>query len=146
MPNSARLLAITILTFLFVVPAAQAACEDQVLEQPFAAYGDHAYYTLVSDGTVELSAGESFTTPPVCVSLAHPTMRFFQRGGLVRVEVVAGGLTLPVGLSLGGATWGPSPPLLVVGNLIDDEVSFRFTSLLGSAAIGDVWVDPYKKG
>jgi hypothetical protein len=146
-----------ILAFLVLAPAAHAACDDQVLEQPFAPWGDHANYALVTDRDVHLRAGESATTPPVCVSLMHPTMRFFLRndGGLLgalKVDVITSdGLTLPIGLLpglLGDDHWAPSPPLLVVGNLLDDEVSFRFTAIgLGGAwTIGDVWVDPYKKG
>jgi hypothetical protein len=105
---------------------------------------------------LRLRAGDSATTPPICVSLAHPTMRFFlrNRGGLLgalKVDVVTrGGLTLPVGVVPGllGDDWAPSPPLLVVGNLLDDEVAFRFTAigLGGTWTIDDVYVDPYKKG
>ena len=93
----------------------------------------------------------------MCVTLAHPTMRFFLRngGGLLgtlKVDVVmSNGLTLPVGVItglLGDSDWDPSPPLLVVGNLLDDEVAFRFTAtgLGGTWTIDDVYVDPYKKG
>jgi hypothetical protein len=106
---------------------------------------------------LRLRAGDSATTPPICVSLAHPTMRFFLRngGGLLgalKVDVVmSNGLTLPVGVItglLGDADWDPSSPLLVVGNLLDDEVAFRFTAigLGGTWTIDDVYVDPYKKG
>jgi hypothetical protein len=106
---------------------------------------------------LRLRAGESATTPPMCVTLGHPTMRFFlrNRGGLLgtlTVEVVmSNGLSLPIGLIpglLGDSDWNPSAPLLVVGNLLDDEVSFRFTAggLGGSYVIDDVYVDPYKKG
>ena len=106
---------------------------------------------------LRLRSGDSATTPPLCVSLLHPTMRFFVRngGGLLgtlTVEVVThGGLTLPVGIIpglLGGNDWAPSAPLPVLANLIDDEVAFRFTAggLGGTWTIDDVYVDPYKKG
>lgn len=106
---------------------------------------------------LRLRTGDSATTPPICVTLAHPTMRFFLRngGGLLgtlKVDVVmSNGLTLPVGVItglLGDSDWDPSPPLLVVGNLLDDEVAFRFTAigLGGTWTIDDVYVDPYKKG
>jgi hypothetical protein len=106
---------------------------------------------------LRLRSGDSATTPPMCVTPAHPTMRFFLRngGGLLgtlKVDVVmSNGLTLPVGVIpglLGDADWDPSPPLLVVGNLLDDEVAFRFTAigLGGTWTIDDVYVDPYKKG
>jgi hypothetical protein len=106
---------------------------------------------------LRLSAGDSATTPPMCVSLEHPTMRFFLRNGggplgALEVDVVmSNGLTLPVGVVpglLGDDAWTPSPTLPVVGNLLDDEVSFRFTAIGigGSYVIDDVYVDPYKKG
>jgi hypothetical protein len=106
---------------------------------------------------LRLGAGDSATTPPMCVSLQHPTMRFFlrNRGGLLgtlKVDVVmSNGLTLPIGVIpglLGDDDWNPSPTLLVLGNLLDDEVSFRFSAigLGGSYVIDDVYVDPYKKG
>jgi hypothetical protein len=106
---------------------------------------------------LRLRPGDSATTPPLCVTLAHPTMRFFLRngGGLLgslKVDVVMrNGLRLPVGVIpglLGDADWDPSSPLLVVGNLLDDEVSFRFTAIGigGTWTIDDVYVDPYKKG
>jgi hypothetical protein len=106
---------------------------------------------------LRLRGGDSATTPPVCVSLAHPTMRFFVRdaGGILgslEVEVVlSNGLALPVGAVLGllqGDDWAPAAPQLVVGNLLDDEVRFRFRAVgLGSDwVIDDVYVDPYKKG
>jgi hypothetical protein len=97
---------------------------------------------------LRLRAGDSARTPPMCVTLLHPTMRFFVRGGgLLQVEVVTGdGLNLPIGIVLGHDEWAPSPPLPVVGNLLDDEVSFRFAPILGTWTIDDVYVDPYKKG
>ena len=58
---------------------------------------------------LRLRAGDSATTPPICVSLAHPTMRFFlrNRGGLLgalTVEVVtSNGLALPIGVIPGPA-------------------------------------------
>ncbi len=107
-------------------------------------------------GAVRLRDGDSATTPPVCVSLLHPTMRFFARDtgsalGVLTVEVVLeDGVALPVGAVLGllHGGWAPSPVLPVVANLIDDEVAFRFTATgLGSSwVVDDVYVDPYGKG
>lgn len=110
-----------------------------------------------TSGALRLRAGDRATTPPLCVSLLHPTMRFFVRngGGLLgtlTVEVVThGGLTLPVGVVpglLGADEWAPSAPLPVLANLVDDEVAFRFTAggAGGTWTIDDVYVDPYKKG
>jgi hypothetical protein len=97
---------------------------------------------------LRLRDGDAATTPPLCVTPEHPTMRFFVRGdGLLRVQVVTGeGLTLTTGVVFGDEEWAPSPVLPVVGNLLDDEVSFRFTPIVGTVTIDDVYVDPYKKG
>lgn len=120
---------------------------------------DNEPWNVHGSGTpraLRLRAGDSATTPPICVTLAHPTMRFFLRnhGGLLgslTVEVVtSSGLVLPVGIVpglIGDDDWNPSAPLAVVGNLVDGEVSFRFTADgRGSYVIDDVYVDPYKKG
>ena len=101
-----------------------------------------------TEAAVRLRAGDRATTPPLCVSPLHPTMRFFVRGsGLLQVDVITGdGLTLPIGVVLGDGEWAPSPSLPVVANLLDDEASFRFKPILGAFTIDDVYVDPYKKG
>jgi hypothetical protein len=91
-------------------PSAQAgllSCMDDV-EYPFAAWGDHAKYTLAPNGSLELGstgwsftggarvvgennslrpgansihlpAGSSATSPAACVKLADPASRFFLR-------------------------------------------------------------------
>jgi hypothetical protein len=106
---------------------------------------------------LRLDSGDSAITPPMCVSLFHPTLRFFVRNGggdrgSLSVEVVLGdGSALPVGVVDGpvpGEEWAPSPPMPVVANLVEDEAAFRFTATGpdGSWVIDDVYVDPYKKG
>jgi len=106
---------------------------------------------------LRLSGGDSATTPPICVTLLHPTMRFFARSaggalGTMTVEVLYGdGQSLPVGVLVGllqGDEWTPSAPLAVVANLLADEVRFRFTAVGADSAwvIDDVYVDPYGKG
>ena len=108
--------------------------------------------------SLALPAGASATTPPVCVGVNDPTLRFFTRrsSGLlstlsvsVDVQTSLGvWVTLPLGADLGGA-WHPSAPMLVVANLLpllpNDQtaVRFRFAPLLaGSWQIDDVYVDP----
>jgi hypothetical protein len=108
--------------------------------------------------SLDLPAGATATTPPVCVGLNEPTMRFFTRknSGLlstmtVSVEVQTSlGLwvTLPIGVDLGGA-WHPSLPMLVVANLLpllppdQTAVKFKFQPILGGDwQIDDVYVDP----
>jgi hypothetical protein len=106
-----------------------------------------------------LPAGSSAVTPPVCVGLNEPTLRYFAKknNGLlstllvqVQVQLELGGLwvTLPVGVDLGGS-WHPSLPHLVVANLLPllppdmTAVRFKFSPLLGGNwQIDDVYVDP----
>lgn len=104
-----------------------------------------------------LPSGSSATSPPLCVTLLHPTLRFFAMNSgsplaALRVEAITTVLgvkaTTPVGLVLGGS-WQPTLPLPLLTNLaspVAGTVQFRFTPL-GSASgfrIDDVYVDPYK--
>ncbi len=106
-----------------------------------------------------LPAGATATTPPVCVGLNEPTMRYFapKNKGLlstmtvsVQVQLELGGLwvTLPIGVDLGGK-WHPSLPNLVLANLLPllppdmTAVRFKFAPILGGEwQIDDVYVDP----
>ena len=105
-----------------------------------------------------LPAGSSATTPPVCVGLAEPTMRFFAKKnkGLLSTMAVSVWvktslgieLPLPIGLVLGNGQWKPSAPMLIIANLLPlfpgdrTPVAFTFTPLLGEWQIDDVYVDP----
>ena len=114
------------------------------------------------NGSLLLPAGSSVTTPPVCVGLSEPTLRFFARknSGLlstmtvwVMVQTSVGmWVTLPIGADLGGA-WHPSLPMLVVANLLpllppdQTAVKFRFAPILGGSwQVDDVYVDPMRHG
>jgi hypothetical protein len=105
-----------------------------------------------------LPAGSSATSPPVCVGLNEPTLRYFARknSGLlstltvsVQVQLQLGvWVTLPIGVDLGG-NWHPSLPSLVVANLLPlfppdmTAVRFKFAPLLGGSwQIDDIYVDP----
>jgi hypothetical protein len=94
-------------------------------------------------------AGASAVSAPACVTLAHPTLRFFARGtGVMTVTAITeDGLELPVGAVVGTGGWAPTLPLPVVLNLLgEQDVRFRFASGLGSFLIDDVYIDPYSKG
>ena len=100
------------------------------------------------DQSLLLPAGSSAVSPPVCVGLNEPTLRYFAKknSGLlstltvsVQVQLQLGvWVTLPIGVDLGGA-WHPSLPTLVVANLLPllpgslTPVAFRFTPV-GAAA------------
>jgi hypothetical protein len=178
------LVALLALTFVCTAPAlARADCDAQSLDRTFLPWLDAAWYEAAPDGGLEaggagwalaggaaisegnnpylpgasslsLPAGASATTPPVCVDVAHPTIRFFGRGGSLLNPLVVSVLftdplglehELPVGLMLGTNSWTPSPVLAVVGNLLSSQVRFRLRST-GSWRIDDVFVDPYSKG
>jgi hypothetical protein len=103
-----------------------------------------------------LPAGASAQSPPVCVDASHPTFRFFARNNsllaAVAVQVVYPTLLGPVALPLGAAalssTWRPTLPMLtgsLAGALLNGgttQLSLRFTALLGTSQIDDVFVDP----
>ena len=112
------------------------------------------------DRSLLLPAGSSATSPPVCVGLNEPTLRYFARknSGLlstltvsVQVQLELGvWVTLPIGVDFGGA-WHPSLPSLVVANLLpllpNDKtaVQFQFTPVLGGSwLLDDVYVDPMR--
>lgn len=176
-----------------VVPDA-GACADAPLRPVFAPWLDPANYVLAPDGGFEdgaagwrlsgsrvvgenepwhvraagdaraLAVEGSATTPPVCVGIEHPTIRFFARStgsplGVLRAEVLVRttlGLTaaLPIGaVTAVGGGWAPTLPMPVVANLLPllpgerTLVAFRFTAAgLGSAwVMDDLHVDPYSK-
>ena len=112
-----------------------------------------------SDRTsLSLPARSSATSPPMCITLLHPTLRFFAVNSgaptsVLEVDAIvklAGiRLTLPVGLLLAGSDWQPTLPLPFLTNLlapVSSTVSFRFTPLGTSSGwrIDDVYLDPYK--
>jgi hypothetical protein len=118
--------------------------------------------------SLQIPSGGSATSPPMCVPLILPVVRFMATGGsllsTLKVEAVwrdtAGRQKsielLP--LVLGGArSWTPTLPLLQLGgalnaltlNGLTTEMSFRFTprgGLFGSGTwkIDDIYVDPWK--
>jgi len=118
-----------------------------------------------SAGTHALSlpADSSATTPPVCVGLLTPTLRFVAANGgsllaPLRVEAIVLGpsgpvATVPLLPVVGSSAWMPTLPLPILVDLtqlpvVTDgtlEVAFRFTAAAGSAwRIDDTYVDPYQ--
>jgi hypothetical protein len=165
-----RLAALTTLGLTLAIAAgAQAACPDQPLSQPFAPCaavrsGNESFHVAGADdaNALRLPDGSSATTPPLCVGVEHPTVRFFARNtgsplSLLAVSVRFRGIdglldSLPIGTVVAGRDWQPTLPMPVVANLLaltsGQEVSFRFTpvGLFGGWSIDDVYVDPYRKG
>ena len=128
--------------------------------------GNESFYVGRADDrrSLELAAGASAVSPPMCVGIERPTLRFFSKrsgGGelpsAVAVEVLFNGVdgelrTVALAPVLSGASWQPTLPLPILANLLpnvssDDQavVAFRFTALTGATRIDDVYVDPYAK-
>ncbi|HEV7807405.1 MAG TPA: hypothetical protein VGO80_16415 [Solirubrobacteraceae bacterium] len=115
--------------------------------------------------SLAIPAGGSATSPPICVGLEHPTVRFFANrtsGGLLglgtmEVEVLFENKlgfvnSLPIGVVLPSTGWHPTLPMTVLANLLQllsherTAVAFRFTPLLGGSwSIDDIQVDPYQR-
>jgi len=108
--------------------------------------------------SLSLPAGSSATSPPMCITLLHPTLRFFALNGgnptsVLQVDAVVKllglRLTLPVGLLVAGSDWQPTLPLPFLTNLVapvSSTVSFRFAPVGpgGGWRVDDVYLDPYK--
>lgn len=125
--------------------------------------GNEAFYAHGDNGAHALSlpSGSSATTPPICVGVLDPTLRYFAAndGGLLSLLTIqilyyppgGGVLTLPLGLNVGGKAWAPSLPTIVAADLLGvlnggkAQVAFRFTPTgLGAKwRIDDVYVDPF---
>ncbi len=127
---------------------------------PFSLHGDEA-------SSLALSAGDSATSPMVCVTIDDPTMRFFVRNagaetGTLKVEAIYEDENYEQhSIELGtltsqdaGDAWAPAPVLELAAplvQLLDDgetPVWFRFTAEGEDSSwlLDDVYVDPYGKG
>lgn len=119
--------------------------------------GAHVVSGGPSGSSLLLPAGASVTTPATCVNAAYPTFRFFARDATVLSTVAVSvvytntlGLTVtaPVGVVALSGSWQPTLRMLTasaVTGALDGgtaQVSLRFTALLGSSQIDDIYVDP----
>lgn len=112
-----------------------------------------------------LPAGSTVISPVACVGLEEPTLRFFvrkNRAPLLGISTLAVSVyvktslglvvPVPVGVVLADGQWKPTPPMLIVANLLPllpgdrTPVAFQFTPVLGDWQIDDVYVDPRKWG
>jgi hypothetical protein len=112
--------------------------------------------------SVLLPSGSSAVSPFTCVGLAEPSLRLFAKRnsallGLVSTLNVQIQVQTSLGLSLwlpvlpgdlGGSSWHPTASMPLLANILPlsasdrTPVRFRFTPLLGSWQIDDVYVDP----
>jgi hypothetical protein len=122
--------------------------------EPFTVHDPQDRYSL------SLPSGSSATTPPLCITLLHPDLRFFAvntgaQTSTLKVEAITtvDGIqtATPIGLLSAGGSWQPTLPLPFLTNLaspVSGTVSFRFTPVgqLSGWQIDDIYVDPYKSG
>ena len=115
--------------------------------------------------SVLLPSGSGAVSPFTCVGLAEPTLRLFAKRnsallGLVSTLNVQIQVQTSLGLSawlpvlpgdIGGGSWHPTAAMPLIANILPlsasdkTPVRFRFTPLLGSWQIDDVYVDPFMK-
>jgi hypothetical protein len=126
--------------------------------EPFAATG------TAGGSSISIPAGGSVTTAPTCVNAAYPSFRFFAKssGGLLgllpvmKVDLVyhdnlLGLVALPAGVVLPSGQWKPTAPMLTLASVAgllsngDAPLSLRFTSLLGTWNVDDVFIDPHAR-
>jgi hypothetical protein len=126
--------------------------------------GNESFYVngAGDKSSLSLPPGSSATSPPVCVNISRPILRFFARNAgsplsSLKVEVLYPGLTGGIGLLqlgvIAGSSWSPSLPMPIVSSLISvlpggtTSMAFRFTPLGsgGAWSIDDVYVDPWAR-
>jgi hypothetical protein len=121
--------------------------------EPYAATG------RLGGSSLALPAGASAQSPFTCVNAAYPTFRFFAHNqsllSTVLVQVVyrtpVGTVSLPLGAVALSGNWQPTLPMLtgsVATGLLSNgtaQAALRFTALIGSSRIDDVFVDPRMK-
>jgi hypothetical protein len=117
----------------------------------------HGSQTMAS---VRMESGASAASPPICVGVDDPTMRFFALSlgdptGTLDVEVlytdgdgVEQALTIGTVSADSALDWTPVAPLPITANTYEMTVAFRFTAHGADSIwlIDDVYVDPYRKG
>lgn len=131
--------------------------------QPFRGNEPWRVHSGADQYSLSIPAGASATTPPLCVGLGDPTLRFFTTGAhltsFLKVEVIyrtkLGTLTQPVAVLPGGSAWAPTPPLPFLANAtgllsldgLTSSVQFRFTATgTRGFLVDDLYVDPWKIG
>jgi hypothetical protein len=115
--------------------------------------------------SLKLPSGSRAISPTTCVGLDEPTLRLFAKRnsallGLVSTLYVEIQVQTSLGLSawlpvlpgdLGGSSWHPTLPMPLLANILPlsrsdrTAVRFRFTPVLGSWQIDDVYVDPFMR-
>jgi hypothetical protein len=115
--------------------------------------------------SLSLPGGSAAVSPFTCVGLGEPTLRLFAKRnsallGLVSTLNVQIQVQTSLGLSVwlpvlpgdvGGSSWHPTAKMPLIANILPlsssdkTPVRFRFSPLLGSWQIDDVYVDPFMR-
>jgi hypothetical protein len=165
-------------------------CSDSLLSQPFARFGDTNQYTPIKGGSFESGSGDwalsnsrivsgnesynvaggshslaiepsgEMVSPAFCVSVAHPSFRFFARqtsGSWAVLNVIlrwtdAAGHSheTTVGSLQSGTAWKPTPayalatslPLWQEDETLQVRLVLRPERYGGAWAVDDIYIDP----
>jgi hypothetical protein len=108
--------------------------------------------------SLQLPAGSSATSPPMCIGLLSSKMRFVATGAAgsrLRVQILYRGLVSSTLGVLDGGTidssgaWAPSPEVGMLGGvlpLLTQSVQFRLVATSGTPRVDDLFLDPWKLG
>jgi len=108
--------------------------------------------------SLQLPAGSTATSPPMCIGLLSSKMRFVATGSTgsrVKVQILYRGLvSSTVGVLDGGSVdssgaWAPSPEVGMLGGvlpLLTQSVQFRLVATGGTSHVDDLFLDPWKLG
>jgi hypothetical protein len=109
---------------------------------------------VLGASSLELAAGASAVSPPICVSRGFPSFRFLARSvsadqGVVRVQVLyVNRKPKFTGWIRPGAEWAPTRKLSLaqgrfrIRRKASTVVQLRFAATAGTVRLDDVYVDP----
>ena len=134
----------------------ETAAEGWTLEGPASMAADSSPFLLgaaLGVGSLELEAGATALSPPICVETGFPTFRFMARSmgvdaGVLTVELVySDDEAQPVGQVMPGAEWAPTRRVALAQGRCSNpsgsaSVQLRFTAAAGTVRVDDVYVDP----
>jgi hypothetical protein len=131
--------------------------EGWTLEAPAAIAADSAPFLLgaaLGAGSLELPAGATAVSPPICVQRGFPSFRFLARSvstdaGVLKVQVLyPGRKPKTTGRIKPAAEWAPTRKLSLAQGRFRTRrrgtalIQLRFAATAGTVRLDDVYVDP----